>query len=353
MSKIICDVCGTAFPENAAQCPICGSAKRKNPATDNSGNAATESGYKTVRGGRFSKRNVRKRNKEAARQNQVKANDGAQEEKKESKGLMILMFLLIGAVIAIFLYIVLRIFGPAMPSTPPTEPSGTTAPTGTVATDPTTVPTTEPTTAPTTVPTTDPTQPVDTTIPCESLVLNSPRIELNSIVRTVAVNVTAAPANTTDKITYSSSNKSVAIVDEYGNVSAIGDGNATIIISCGEYRVECIVTVSLSDVPTTPPTTAPTTAPTTPTTTAPTDPAVKKTYSISHKDVTIKAGETFNLTLRDSDGKTVSVNWKVTKSGYVNINGNKITGVKSINDSNFTVYVTIDGKTYSCIVRVK
>ena len=25
MSKIICDVCGTAFPENTAQCPICGS----------------------------------------------------------------------------------------------------------------------------------------------------------------------------------------------------------------------------------------------------------------------------------------------------------------------------------------
>ena len=27
MSKVFCDVCGTAFPENAEQCPICGNQK--------------------------------------------------------------------------------------------------------------------------------------------------------------------------------------------------------------------------------------------------------------------------------------------------------------------------------------
>ena len=27
MSKVICDVCGTTYPETAQQCPICGCAK--------------------------------------------------------------------------------------------------------------------------------------------------------------------------------------------------------------------------------------------------------------------------------------------------------------------------------------
>ena len=28
MNKVICDICGTAYPETATQCPICGSAKQ-------------------------------------------------------------------------------------------------------------------------------------------------------------------------------------------------------------------------------------------------------------------------------------------------------------------------------------
>ena len=27
MSKIICDICGTAYPDTAAECPVCGCAK--------------------------------------------------------------------------------------------------------------------------------------------------------------------------------------------------------------------------------------------------------------------------------------------------------------------------------------
>ena len=58
MSKIICDVCGTAYPETAAVCPICGCAKNTTTPT-----AAAETveegegaGYNYVKGGRFSKR---------------------------------------------------------------------------------------------------------------------------------------------------------------------------------------------------------------------------------------------------------------------------------------------------------
>ena len=63
MSKIICDVCGTAYPDTASQCPICGCARPDHPQAA-AGNSAGEQvdaggGYTYVKGGRFSKSNVR------------------------------------------------------------------------------------------------------------------------------------------------------------------------------------------------------------------------------------------------------------------------------------------------------
>ena len=74
------------------------------------------------------------------------------------------------------------------------------------------------------------------------------------------------------------------------------------------------------------------------------------TWSISHTDVTIKVGESFNLRLKSSEGETASVSWSANKSGYVSISGNKITGKKA---GTVTVSCTYEGVTYKCIVRVK
>ena len=46
MSKVICDVCGTAYAETAAQCPICGSAK----ASANQTEAGAQQGSQTAAG---------------------------------------------------------------------------------------------------------------------------------------------------------------------------------------------------------------------------------------------------------------------------------------------------------------
>ena len=74
------------------------------------------------------------------------------------------------------------------------------------------------------------------------------------------------------------------------------------------------------------------------------------TWSISHEDVTIKVGESFYLKLKNEDGETASVSWSASKSGYVSISGNKITGKAR---GTVTVSCKFEGKTYSCIVRVK
>ena len=49
----------------------------------------------------------------------------------------------------------------------------------------------------------------------------------------------------------------------------------------------------------------------------------------------------------------MDVDWVASESGYVKIEGNKITGLKEINSSSFKVYVKIGDTTYSCIVRVR
>lgn len=74
------------------------------------------------------------------------------------------------------------------------------------------------------------------------------------------------------------------------------------------------------------------------------------TWKISHTDVTIKVGESFNLRVKSSEGETASVSWSANKSGYVSISGNKITGKKA---GTVTVSGTHEGVTYKCIVRVK
>lgn len=74
------------------------------------------------------------------------------------------------------------------------------------------------------------------------------------------------------------------------------------------------------------------------------------TWSISHKDVTIKVGESFYLRLKNEEGETASVSWSANKSGCVSISGNKITGKAR---DTVTVSCKFEGKTYSCIVRVK
>ena len=65
MNKIICNVCGTSYPENATQCPICGYVQTAETALTNDNTTST---YTYVKGGRFSKANVKKRNQSVLQQ---------------------------------------------------------------------------------------------------------------------------------------------------------------------------------------------------------------------------------------------------------------------------------------------
>ena len=181
MSKINCDICGTSYPDTASQCPICGCVRSADstPAESVSEGAGS---YTHVRGGRFSRSNVRKRNqgKPVADMPPVREEfpeDLPEEGERQDKGLLLAVCLLLLAIVAVVIYIITRFFAPETPdpnggslirdpgteSTTITEPAETTEPTLPETTgetvEPTveeTVETTQPATQPETQPATQP-----------------------------------------------------------------------------------------------------------------------------------------------------------------------------------------------------
>ena len=128
MNKIICDVCGTAYPETSSQCPICGFARTAEAVSSGeqlAENAAAASTYNYVKGGRFSKSNVRKRNQNqpetrtkkqrpVREENPVDLSDDevAVQPPKSNRGLVVTVVILLLAILAVVMYIALKYFIP-------------------------------------------------------------------------------------------------------------------------------------------------------------------------------------------------------------------------------------------------
>lgn len=348
MNKVICDVCGTMYPDNASQCPICGSTKPADAqALPAEGTEAADAvgAYSYTKGGRFSKSNVRKRGKATKKAPEPKVKKEASEETSEeginesNKGLIIAIILLIVAIVGMLCYIFFTYFagdlfgGETLPVVTTTE--------GTQSS-------------------------VVETIKCEDLDLQVPNNEivLERADHAWLLTVVPSPADTTDKITYTSSDPSVAKVSSEGRVTAVGTGTATITVTCGDVVKECKVVCNIDTDPTeeTTEATEETTEETTEPTTKPTEPEVDitKFYLFPRRDgdCTIEVGESFTLQLRDGKGKKVDVTWTASVEGYFSIDDDVITGVMATPlDANeadkIRAVCTYEGVEFSCIIRVR
>ena len=264
MSKIICDVCGSRYPDTSAQCPICGCANNK------AVKAHEEPQEPVVKvdlperastpGGRFSKANVSKRNQgktfveepaprvkreKPQAKPQVQEDYDFEEEYEEESGkkrggfVNVLLVILIIALLGVCAYLFVQFFMPSLfgsdPVIGPTEPA-------VVATE-------APTEAP--APTLPP------MIPCEKLTVEEATITLTEAGQVQSLNVQVMPENSTDGLIYISSNEDVATVDEQGNVTAVGEGSVVITAFCGAQQLECNVICNFSGVPVTEPVTEP------------------------------------------------------------------------------------------------
>lgn len=198
MSKIICDICGTSYPETSTQCPICGCVRSADSPVV--GNTDRETGgYTYVKGGRFSKSNVRKRNQSAP-----KADKEKKPANKKALGLIIVLLCLILIVAFMIAYIL----------------SGWSSRQG------------ENTTT---------TQIQTTPVACTGLTLSKLELELTASGDIWLLEANAEPSNTTDSISFSSSNEEVVTVSNSGKITCVGEGHAVITVSCGDQVAECKV----------------------------------------------------------------------------------------------------------------
>lgn len=412
MSKIICDVCGTSYPETATQCPICGCVRPADArvVSGNTDDRETVSNgeYTYVKGGRFSKANVRKRNNgiqpEVASTTDYSAENPP--EKKSNVGLVIAVCVLLIAIVAVVIYIALHFFTPVGGQGNILDDSITTEQTVS-SVDATTV----------------------LEIPCEQIVLSKTIVDFDKVGAGYLLNITATPSDTTDKIIFTSADETVATVSEEGKVVAVGPGETTITVTCGKATAECHVICNIETVPveTTEATVEPSIAADdfklnredftltskgakwtlytgdipvkqitwtsddekvatvkdgvvtavgagitkvhaeyngvkrscivrcsnavgTPSETTAETEANDSGYSISSTDVTISVGEVFTLKLLDENDTAVSVIWTVANGQLCSANGNEIKGLSA---GVTTVSVVYEGQTYECTVRVK
>ena len=256
MSKVICDVCGTSFPETAANCPICGCAKAPTAqpvaADEMQQDLESTTAYNYVRGGRFSKNNVKRTAGGKAPERRRPNERGSQNEPQENnKALIAVVVILLLAIIMVVVYIGAKVFLSDLTASPNNE------------------------TTQSTVADSDSTgSNSDDNVPCTDLKLGSMTIEFNAENEQYMLSVELTPSNTTDKVTFMSADPSIATVDENGLVRPVGYGTTVITVVCGAQTKECNVISTVG----TPPTTVPPTQP------APTAPAGFVLKLITYKD---------------------------------------------------------------------
>lgn len=316
MSKIICDVCGTAYPETSTQCPICGYVRpaRTSGAAGKTGNDSGERTYTYVKGGRFSKANVKKRNRaNQVTENQKTAPSAASRrreppKKKSNTGLVVTAIILLLAIVAVVIYLALKLFWPVLP----------------------------PETDPTDDPANAQTQPSDTSVKCDDINLDVTVVRLSEIGEARMLDAEPVPANTTDTVTYVSSDESVATVNANGKIVAVGPGEATITVICGDVQKICQVVCEI-EIPTEDPTEESTEGPT----------ISLEDFRLNREDITFSfQGEKWKLYSGDIDVSLITWTSDNESVAYI-VNG----VVEAVGVGTTTVHGEINGVKVSCIIR--
>ena len=301
MSKIICDVCGSSYSENATQCPICGTAK------SDSAKPAAESVVEepAIKGGKFSKNNVSKP-VAPAKSAPSKDNKG---ESQSNLPMIIIVTVLLLAIVAVCVFIAVRFMD--KPENPNINPTGIT------------------TTAPTTP---DPTQPSIQNVPCTGIELvgyESKTLSFSAVGESAKLSVKALPENTTEVVTYTfvSSNPAVVLVDATGTVTPVANGSATITVSYADFSIVLDVTVDL--------------------------PVVLTELKLNSADITLSPtyGLTWDLFKNTENGglEAADIEWVSSDTDIVTVTDGVVNAVRN---GKATITATYDGLTATCKVIV-
>lgn len=323
MNQIICDICGCEYAETSEICPVCGYPRQ---GTEKTVTAAAAAERVKVKGGRFSNKNVKKRRKA-----QQKAAESEGKKERSDKPLLIVIALLLVAIALVSLYIAQRfIWGSGnaflsnrgqLPAT--TAPVSTTAPVTTTA-------------AP--------------TVPCAGILVDTPVIALDVEGQTQKLELTVMPEDTTDELTFASSDEAVVQVSADGTLTAVGSGQAEITITCGAVVRSCSVVCWFGEETTVPPETTVPMETTKPTEPEETEAAV---LTLDPNDVSlfsVNEGFTIYARLGSASVSRSKVTWSTSDPRIATVEKGVVTAVgKGV----ATITASYEGQKATCTVRCR
>lgn len=229
MSKIICDICGTTYPETADCCPICGCSPDsieellEEDLLEEAAAAQASPRRKEIFD--FDEVNAEEEEEDYEDEEEDYDEEDYDEEEEEEAPrhntvLVVLLTILIAGLLVAAGFIFVRYFLPNM-GNKTEEPVQTTSVVEEI-----------------------PLETTEATIPCETLIISSGNVaELNAEGQHFLLHIKALPENTTDKIIYTSADESIATVTEDGRITAVAEGETKIYISCGKSSIECPVII--------------------------------------------------------------------------------------------------------------
>lgn len=237
MNKVICDICGTSYPDTAESCPICGYSRIFGDDIPEEPFGVSSDGrmqdgfvqYKPVKTG---KSIFEYDEEDETTEPETVYYDSEDEEPEEPQEPAPNYFVVIVLVVLITLlavasgFLFFRYFMPNMfkESEAPTAPAEIVEETIT----------------------TEETEPTSSAIPCERIALTGGMQKLNKEGQLWLLHVKVTPEDTTDSIVYSSSDETIATVSDNGRVTAVSEGEAVITIRCGSQSITCPVVVDYS-----------------------------------------------------------------------------------------------------------
>lgn len=230
MRNVICDICGTAYPETAANCPICGSAREYalgSVEDDFDVDAAASAGSrkKTREIFDYDEVNQEKSARRTLEEDDFDDEEVYEEESGTNVGLVIFLVILIVLLLLAAGFFFIRYLLPNMMDKPEGVPAVTTS----------------------AVQQTEPVVTTSAEIPCTNLMMDGGKMALGKDGKKL-LNVRVYPENTTDAVTYTSGDETVVTVTQDGTVQAVGEGQTVITVQCGSQKIKCNVTVDYSGV---------------------------------------------------------------------------------------------------------